>query len=61
MRMFFRLAAADHLIAADANPAQAVPVPRRLPNTRRVLTNPEMQAINHVVVTTAGTPRWTHC
>lgn len=52
MRFFCQLAVADGLISGDANPAAVVELPRRLPNVRRALTNPEIEAINHVVVTT---------
>jgi site-specific recombinase XerD len=51
MRMFFRLAIADSLLRAGANPAMEVELPRRLPNVRRALTHREMAAINHVVAT----------
>lgn len=49
MRFLYRLAIADGLISSTANPAAAIPLPRRLPNPRRALTPRELAAIYDVV------------
>ncbi|MGW6442345.1 tyrosine-type recombinase/integrase [Lentzea sp. NPDC055074] len=49
MRFLYRLAVADGLISSSANPAAAIPLPRRLPNLRRALTSRELAAIYDVV------------
>ena len=49
MRFLYRLAIADGLISSTANPAAAIPLPRRLPNPRRALTSRELAAIYDVV------------
>ncbi len=45
-RALFNFATADGIIAAGASPAHRVAKPRRLPNTRRALTAPELDQIN---------------
>jgi integrase len=45
-RALFNFATADGIIAAGARPAHRVVKPRRLPNTRRALTAPELDQIN---------------
>lgn len=51
MRRLFRLAVADGWVDRDADPAAAVPLPRRRPSPRRALTAAEVAAINQVVAT----------
>lgn len=49
LRNLYRLAVQDELISDRHNPALAVPLPRRLPSTRRALTTSELNEINQVV------------
>lgn len=50
VRAVFRLAVADGLLPAGANPAAAVPLPRRLRGTRQGLTSAEIGEINEAVL-----------
>lgn len=45
-RALFNFATADGIIAVGDSPAHRVAKPRRLPNTRRALTAPELDQIN---------------
>lgn len=56
LRLLYRLAVADHLIAKDLDPAAAAPLARRLPSTRRALTEDELAEINAVVLTGGTDP-----
>ncbi len=56
MRNLYKLAVRDELIPARHNPALAVPLPRRLPSTRRALTGAELREINQVVATGGRDP-----
>jgi integrase len=49
LRNLYRLAVQDELLPARHNPALAVPLPRRLPSTRRALSAAELAEINQVV------------
>jgi hypothetical protein len=51
LRNLYRLVVRDELISDRHNPALAVPLPRRLPSTRRALTASELAEINQVVAT----------
>ncbi|HWM05739.1 MAG TPA: hypothetical protein VNP92_25645 [Actinophytocola sp.] len=46
----------EKLVPAQRNPALAVPLPRRLPGTRRALTTAELREINEVVATGGRDP-----
>jgi integrase len=56
LRNLYRLAVRDELISARHNPAFAVPLPRRLPSTRRALSAAELAEINQVVATGGRDP-----
>lgn len=56
LRNLYQLAVRDELIPAQHNPALAVPLPRRLPSTRRALTTSELAEINQVVATGGRDP-----
>ncbi|QUQ64619.1 tyrosine-type recombinase/integrase [Kutzneria sp. CA-103260] len=51
MRAIYRLAMADGLIGLPDNPTIMIPLPRRLPSTRRALSGTELTAIHQVVLT----------
>jgi hypothetical protein len=53
-RALFNRAIADGLVDAGASPAHRVAKPRRLPNTRRVLTPDELEEINRVARTSGN-------
>jgi site-specific recombinase XerD len=53
-RAVFNRAVADGLIDPIANPAHRVPKPRRLPSTRRALTDDELDAINRAARTSGN-------
>lgn len=56
LRLLYRLAVADHLIAPDHNPAAAAPLPRRLPSPRHGLSAAELAEVTQVVLTTGNDP-----
>lgn len=56
LRLLYRLAVADHLIAPDHDPAAAAPLPRRLPSPRQGLTAAELAEVTQVVMTTGTDP-----
>jgi site-specific recombinase XerD len=56
MRRVYRLAIADDLIAKEHNPAARVPLPRRLPSTRRALSSRELTQIQQTAIRTSQDP-----
>jgi integrase/recombinase XerC len=56
VRCLYRHAEDDQLMAKADNPARKVDKPRRLPSTRRALTDANMTEINHVAATTGDDP-----
>jgi len=56
LRCLYRHAQDDNLITEADNPARKVAKPRRLPSTRRAITNDRLAEINHVATTTGNDP-----
>ena len=56
-RCLYRYAERDGLIAKPDNPARKVAKPRRLPSTRRALTDVQLAEINHIAATTGDDPQ----
>ena len=56
LRCLYRHAVDDGLIDEKDNPARKVAKPRRLPSTRRALTDTELAEINRVAATTGDDP-----
>ncbi|MEV0760410.1 site-specific integrase [Nocardia sp. NPDC050435] len=54
LRYLYRCAGADGYLPTTNNPADGVEKPRRLPNSRRALTDLQLKAINHVTTTTGN-------
>jgi integrase/recombinase XerC len=56
LRCLYQRAADDGLIEEKDNPARKVAKPRRMPSTRRALTDKELSEINQVTATTGDDP-----
>lgn len=56
LRCVYNHAVADGLIGEVENPARRVPKPRRLPSTRRSLSDTQLAEINHLAATTGNDP-----
>jgi integrase len=56
LRCLYRHAERDGLITEADNPALKVPKPRRLPSTRRALSDAQLADINHIAATTGDDP-----
>lgn len=56
LRCLYRHAENDGHISAADNPARKVPMPRRLPSTRRAVPEARLAEINHVAATTGNDP-----
>jgi site-specific recombinase XerD len=56
LRCLYRHAEADGLITEADNPARKVDKPRRLPSTRRAVTDTRLAEINHIAATTGNDP-----
>jgi integrase/recombinase XerC len=56
LRCLYRQAERDGLISEAENPALKVAKPRRLPSTRRALTDPQLAEINRIAATTGDDP-----
>lgn len=56
LRYIYRHAEDDELINAADNPARKVAKPRRLPSTRRAVTDTRLNQINHVAASSGNDP-----
>ncbi|MBB5157585.1 tyrosine-type recombinase/integrase [Saccharopolyspora phatthalungensis] len=56
LRCLYRHAENDGLITPANNPASKVAKPRRLPSTRRAVTDTRLAEINHIAATTGNDP-----
>lgn len=56
LRCLYRHAEDDGLITSTDNPASKVAKPRRLPSTRRAVTDTRLAEINHIAATTGNDP-----